>query len=548
MPPATNAEGSTANALSLQRNIIAAQIPGECTMEEMNNKSTCTLDVHPSCHSCHTTSMDKQKNSINEVSNKARVSTEPYCCASFSEVTDAALLLCAEDLSMIDDNCRTIIPQHVTLNRQHLPLLSDLREVSPSYKESIRLHSSSNQSNQLPSEPTVYQTQAHLSSHARYTASMDKGKRKIFEVSNKDQPFPETYAFASFSESDGNVELLCSEDFSAIADNRQQIMPEHLTHSRHHLPLQSNSHATAPSSNESKHYYYRKVHPLSTRNRGRSRPRKRSITSIQESQNIGNLMHNSQYLCEPGPSSNESAQGQPIPATDDNVNPPMSGLRHRRQGTVRPSSTRNQRRGQPRNRDLPSRQESFQRSGHGLRADIVANLIDVLDEHNELVQLFRTTRNKMAEANIPQFKVRLFGVVGSRQHELPTGDSIGAIVFEGGPAVERNFDVIIEQHDRRLQRVNKLNASYMSLQFPLIFLFGEDGYHLGRVLLNTGSSDDPPKQMTMLKYYSQMEQSSSIVPSSNSTGKEIVTHSEEIGLADLKESDTEENRLLSTYG
>lgn len=42
----------------------------------------------------------------------------------------------------------------------------------------------------------------------------------------------------------------------------------------------------------------------------------------------------------------------------------------------------------------------------------------------------------------------------------------------------------------------------MSLQFPLIFLFGEDGYHLGRVLLSHTLSDDPPKKMTMLKYYS----------------------------------------------
>ena len=130
------------------------------------------------------------------------------------------------------------------------------------------------------------------------------------------------------------------------------------------------------------------------------------------------------------------------------------------------------------------------------------NLIEILDEHNELVQLFRTPRDKIAEANVLEFKVHLFGVIGSRQHELPTGDSIGAIVFEGGPDVETDFDVIIEQHDRQLKSVNKLNASYMSLQFPLIFLFGEDGYHIGRVLLSHRSSDDPPKKMTMLKYYS----------------------------------------------
>ena len=64
--------------------------------------------------------------------------------------------------------------------------------------------------------------------------------------------------------------------------------------------------------------------------------------------------------------------------------------------------------------EVANRLETFQRSGHGLRADIVESLIGILDEHNELVQLFRTARNKMEEADIPQFKVRLFGVVGSR--------------------------------------------------------------------------------------------------------------------------------------
>ena len=151
--------------------------------------------------------------------------------------------------------------------------------------------------------------------------------------------------------------------------------------------------------------------------------------------------------------------------------------------------------------EVANRLYHFQRSGEHLRPDIVENLIGLLDNHNELVQLFRTARDKMAEADVPEFKIRLFGVVGSRQHELPAGDSIGAIVFEGGPDVETEFDVVVEQHDRRLQQVSKLNASYMSMQFPLIFFFGEDGYHLGRVLLSRRATTDPPKKMTMKMYY-----------------------------------------------
>ncbi|PWA84622.1 helitron helicase-like domain-containing protein [Artemisia annua] len=45
--------------------------------------------------------------------------------------------------------------------------------------------------------------------------------------------------------------------------------------------------------------------------------------------------------------------------------------------------------------------ENFQRTCERLRADIVEDLIEFLDKHNELVHVFRTTRNKMAEVDIP---------------------------------------------------------------------------------------------------------------------------------------------------
>ncbi|PWA85527.1 hypothetical protein CTI12_AA147690 [Artemisia annua] len=160
------------------------------------------------------------------------------------------------------------------------------------------------------------------------------------------------------------------------------------------------------------------------------------------------------------------------------------------------------------------------RAGQVLRADIVENLIELLDEHNELVQLFRTARDKIEEADVPEFKIRLFGVVGSRQHELPAGDSIGAIVFEGGPDMETEFDVVVEQHNRQLKSVNKLNASYMSMQFPLLFFFGEDG---------------------------KMDDSSSVVPSDQSTGKAIVPISDDIGLNNLKETDTGKPVYVKVY-
>nr|GEW19043.1 helitron helicase-like domain-containing protein [Tanacetum cinerariifolium] len=108
--------------------------------------------------------------------------------------------------------------------------------------------------------------------------------------------------------------------------------------------------------------------------------------------------------------------------------------------------------------------------------DIVEGLVELLDNHNALVQLFRTTREKLLDSEIPPFKVRLFSVVGAREYELPTRDTLGEIVYEPGPDTDMDFDIIIEHHIGLPQRVNKLHPFYMALQFPLLFVYGEDRY------------------------------------------------------------------------
>ncbi|GJR71017.1 DNA helicase [Tanacetum coccineum] len=99
--------------------------------------------------------------------------------------------------------------------------------------------------------------------------------------------------------------------------------------------------------------------------------------------------------------------------------------------------------------------------------DEVQGLIGFLDEHNELVRLFRTARDRCGGQFVPDFKIRLYSVVGARQYDLPTSQTLGGIVFQNGQDTETDYDVIIESRGGRPQRINKLHSSYMSLQFPL---------------------------------------------------------------------------------
>ncbi|GJV16527.1 hypothetical protein Tco_1361850 [Tanacetum coccineum] len=112
-----------------------------------------------------------------------------------------------------------------------------------------------------------------------------------------------------------------------------------------------------------------------------------------------------------------------------------------------------------------------------LDSEIVEGLIHFLDVHNELVQLFRTTRDKCRETDIPEFKIRLYNAEGARGYELPTSNTLGSIVFDSRVTGNTNFDVIFQEKDGPAKRINKLHKSYMSLQFPLLFIYGQPGFH-----------------------------------------------------------------------
>nr|GEU81997.1 copia protein [Tanacetum cinerariifolium] len=96
----------------------------------------------------------------------------------------------------------------------------------------------------------------------------------------------------------------------------------------------------------------------------------------------------------------------------------------------------------------------------------------IYDTNNEVqnrMHHFRRIDNSQLEPGI---------VEGARGYELPTSNALGAMVFENGISDNTDFDFIIQHRVGPPQRVNKLYPSYMSLQFPLLFIYGQPGYHI----------------------------------------------------------------------
>ncbi|PWA49983.1 hypothetical protein CTI12_AA480530 [Artemisia annua] len=183
-----------------------------------------------------------------------------------------------------------------------------------------------------------------------------------------------------------------------------------------------------------------------------------------------------------------------------------------------------------------------------LRESVVQGLIDFLNENNALVKLFRTARDKLQEADIPNFSIRLFGVVGANQYELPTADSIGAIVFEGGPETMTDYDVVIQRHSGEPENVNKLHPAYMALQFPLLFIYGEEGYHLKLMLRNLdGDNQDEQKKMSMKVYYARMALTVNASTSSKTAESTVVPSRQFAYLTELDPTDNSKFIQVKVY-
>ena len=104
----------------------------------------------------------------------------------------------------------------------------------------------------------------------------------------------------------------------------------------------------------------------------------------------------------------------------------------------------------------------------------------MLDNTNVLVKMFRMIRDRYKEYNIPSMKLRLISRINndSSQYELPTSNDIAGLIVGDIGEYEQGRDIIIQDKTDTLQRITKLHPSYMTLQYPLLFPYGEDGFRI----------------------------------------------------------------------
>ncbi|XP_068331187.1 uncharacterized protein [Pyrus communis] len=130
-----------------------------------------------------------------------------------------------------------------------------------------------------------------------------------------------------------------------------------------------------------------------------------------------------------------------------------------------------------------------------LDQNIVKGLINMFNESNELVQVFRIIRDKFENNSLPSLKITILGrqLNDDKQYGQPICDEIAGLIVGDIGQFDSNRDIVIEFKDGELKRVTKLNPKFMSLQYPILFPYGEDGYRPD-LKLNIPSNNRPCKR------------------------------------------------------
>ncbi|XP_058741411.1 uncharacterized protein LOC131613788 [Vicia villosa] len=112
-----------------------------------------------------------------------------------------------------------------------------------------------------------------------------------------------------------------------------------------------------------------------------------------------------------------------------------------------------------------------------IKRDIVSNLKLMLDECNPQAKAFRMARDLLKVNAFLDLKLRLISdrPEDGRVYNTPTVSEVAAlIVGDIDPNTPR--DIIIHARDGHLQQIDEFHPAYLAYQYPLIFVYGEDGY------------------------------------------------------------------------
>ncbi|CAH1412619.1 unnamed protein product [Lactuca virosa] len=147
--------------------------------------------------------------------------------------------------------------------------------------------------------------------------------------------------------------------------------------------------------------------------------------------------------------------------------------------------------------------------------DIIEDLKLMLGLNNVLVSSYRMVRDTFKKYPQVDMKLKIIGIRDrdGRTYNLPTASEVAALIIGDISDSVENRDIVVETKSGFLQRISELHPSYLPLQYPLLFPYGDDGYSvdiLHRGVTSTTNSKRAKYAYTMIEserlYYIRRQQ------------------------------------------
>ncbi|XP_035830079.1 uncharacterized protein LOC118479584 [Helianthus annuus] len=111
---------------------------------------------------------------------------------------------------------------------------------------------------------------------------------------------------------------------------------------------------------------------------------------------------------------------------------------------------------------------------------LIQQIKAMLDANNMLVKIYRMVRDCFQENPNTTLKLRLIGKreQDGRTYNLPTSSEVAALIVGDIDNTLENRDIVFETQTGSLKRISELHPSYLALQYPILFPYGDDGYRI----------------------------------------------------------------------
>ncbi|XP_014751337.1 uncharacterized protein LOC112268492 [Brachypodium distachyon] len=136
--------------------------------------------------------------------------------------------------------------------------------------------------------------------------------------------------------------------------------------------------------------------------------------------------------------------------------------------------------------------------------DIVSSLLQMLNEHNVLVKTFRVASQRLQSPSCSDLATRIAGSDSAdpNVYSPPMAPELAALIVGDFSGDKSKFDIVVQLQEGPLKQIFSLHPAIMSLQYPLLFPYGEKGFYKGIKFVPVG--DEPlvgRDVVSMLEYY-----------------------------------------------